>query len=93
MYGISVTDILPDVILNPLQHVFGDFVEEDDDLPASFELIGYESRNFIICTGSITILLLCNLIIILFSEVVFHAILLKLVFPTTNLCPSLHSKI
>ena len=36
MYGISVSDILPNVFLRPIQHVFGDYVEEDKDVPLNF---------------------------------------------------------
>ena len=36
MYGISVTYILPNVFMHPIQHVFGDYVEVDKDVPLSF---------------------------------------------------------
>ena len=36
MYGISVTDILPNVFMHPIQHVFGDYIEQDDNVPLSF---------------------------------------------------------
>ena len=57
LYSISTADILPDVVLIPTRElIFGDFDEESDEMiPDFYDVLGYDSRNFITCTGSILI--------------------------------------
>ena len=57
LYAISTADIIPDFILIPLRGlIFGTFDEDDDEMiPEFYDVLGYDSRNFITCTGSILI--------------------------------------
>ena len=57
LYAISTADIIPDFLLIPLREgIFGKFDEDDDLLPEWYEAIGYDKRNFLVCTGSIMII-------------------------------------
>ena len=59
MYAIAVADIIPDFILIPSRNaIFGETSRLDEMIPDSYETLGYDSRNFIACTGSIPIFLL-----------------------------------
>ena len=56
LYGISTADIIPDFALIPLREaLYGEFDEDDDLIPKWYEKIGYDTMNFIVCTGSILI--------------------------------------
>ena len=57
IYSLSTADIIPDFILTPTTGlIFGTFDEDDDDMiPEFYDVLGYDSRNFIVCTGSILI--------------------------------------
>ena len=56
LYSISTADIIPDFLLIPLREaLFGEFDEDDDFIPGWYDSIGYDTMNFIVCTGSILI--------------------------------------
>ena len=56
LYAIASADIIPDFLLVPIRNnLFGKFEEEDDDIPDWYDTLGYDTRNFIVCTGSILI--------------------------------------
>ena len=59
--------------------------------PDYYEILGFDSRNFILCTGSITILFTFNMAVLIISEVVLNLIILKLVFRNAELGPYLIS--
>ena len=56
LYAISTADIIPDFLLIPTRElVFGTFDEDDEMIPEFYDVLGYDTRNFIVCTGSILI--------------------------------------
>ena len=53
IYAIAKSDIIPGFILVQIRPMFGDFNWYDKYVPDYYALLGYPSRNFIICTGSV----------------------------------------
>ena len=54
LYAISTADIIPDILLIPLRKfIYGQFDEDDEMIPDFYDVLGYNSRNFIVCTGSV----------------------------------------
>ena len=65
LYAISTADIIPDFILIPTRTgLFGQFLKKDPYIPDFYESLGYDSRNFIVCTGSILIFLTIQIILL-----------------------------
>ena len=78
LYFISTADILPDVILIPLRRLFfGQFDENDDDVPEYYDTLGFDTENFIVCTGSILMFLTLNILSLIFGEVILGLIIDK----------------
>ena len=77
MYTIATSDILPDIILVPVRSLYGDFNWEDVNVPEYYEKLGYESRNYIVCTGSIPIMLTLIAMISIGNEILIGIIILK----------------
>ena len=78
MYTLATSDILPDIVLVPVRgSMFGDVNWEDENVPNYYAKLGYESRNFIVCTGSIPILLTLIAFIGIINEILLGIIILK----------------
>ena len=71
LYAISTADIIPDFLLIPIRKlIFGTFDENDQLVPDFYDILGYDSRNFIVCTGSILLFFTLQLILLIFGEII-----------------------
>ena len=78
LYFIATADILPDFLLIPFREFFfGQFDEEDDLVPEYFEMLGYDSRNFIMCIGSCVIFLTLITITLVLNELILTLLVLN----------------
>ena len=58
LYAVSNADIMPDLLLIPAREgIYGEFDEDDETFPEWYTVLGYDTRNFIVCTGSVLIFL------------------------------------
>ena len=81
LYIIATSDIIPDIVLVPLRnYLFISFNWEDQFIPEYYEKLGYDSRNFIVCTGSAQIFLTGIVIVGLINELIIGGLLLQCLF-------------
>ena len=72
LYVIVTSDILPDLVLIPVRDIlFGPLNWNDENVPEYYEILGFESRNFIACTGSVQIFLTVIILVAILNELVF----------------------